>query len=373
MLCQYLQKLLESFSGRLKKLFRNSKADKSTVKVIFQDFPGGVEGFELITRFCYSNGNIDITTSNIVPLRSAAEFLEMENRNLNLAFRIEKTLEEINSWSWSELLLALKQCQDLLPTAASDPESILEKILVCITERLCFPSVSSPFTPTSDDSCNFSCDTGSSDSTRDYSKPTWWFEDLLFLNIDLINRIINMMILHNFDHDTICKFLFYYRRSRFISTSQAEKCRIIKVMVNLLSFLDKNSIPCKGLFDILRITSSLKLAKEVKFKLECLIGAQLDHATLDYLLVQSPEGKPYSYDISLVFRLVKAFLFENRSFLSMTRLNKVAMLMDLYLKEVSPDPHLRPSEFAALLRVFPDSIRQSHDGLYRAIDMYLEV
>ncbi|KAH7569042.1 hypothetical protein ACOSQ2_012551 [Xanthoceras sorbifolium] len=371
------KRILASCSGRFRNLF--SKSNGSTtgkLKVIFHDFPGGAEGFELIARFCYSNGKTDeITASNIVLLSSAAHFMEMGfdgDGKLNLTYQIEKSLEEIDSWSWSELLLALKLCQDLLLTA--DTKFILEKVLVCLIERLALPGVASPCTPFSDHSSKFSCDTRSADSMKTYSQKTWWFEDFLFLNVDLIDKVINMMVLHNFDHDTICKFLFYYyQRSRFLGASPAEKCRITEVVINLLSLLDRTSLPCKALFYIFRATSSLKLGKYYNNKLESLIGSQLDQATVDYLLVPSSPGKGYSYDVSLVLRLVKAFLFESSSWLSTSRLNKVASLMDSYLAEVSPDPHLKPSKFAALLMVLPDSTRPSHDGLYRAIDMYLEV
>ncbi|KAK3188183.1 hypothetical protein Dsin_027744 [Dipteronia sinensis] len=370
------KRILASFSGRLRNLFSKSKGSTTTrnLKVIFHDFPGGVEGFELIARFCYNNGKIDITASNIVLLSSAAHFMEMGfhgDGKLNLTYRIEKSLEEIDSWSWYELLLALKHCQDLLPNA--DTKFILEKILVCLIERLALPGVASPYMPFSDDSFEFSCDKRSTDSTKNYSRETWWFEDLLFLNVDLVDKVINIMVFQNFDHDKICKFLFYYRRSRFLGASPAEKCRITEVVINLLSLLDRSSLSCKGLFDILRVASSLKLRKCYHNKLESLIGSQLNHATVDYLLVPSPPGKDYSYDASLVSRLVKTFLLESSSWLSMSQLNKVARLMDSYVAEVSPDPHLRPSMFTALLMVLPDSTRQCHDELYQAIDMYLEV
>ncbi|KAK2644278.1 hypothetical protein Ddye_019473 [Dipteronia dyeriana] len=372
------KRILASFSGRLRNLFSKSKGSTTTtrnLKVIFHDFPGGVEGFELIARFCYNNGKIEITASNVVLLSSAAHFMEMGlhdgDGKLYLTYRIEKSLEEIDSWSWSELLLALKHCQDLLPN--TDTKFILETILACLIERLALPVVASPYMPFSDDSFKRSCDTRSKDSAKNYSRKTWWFEDLLFLNVDLVDKVINMMVFQSFDHDTICKFLFYYRRSRFLNALQAEKCRVTEVVINLLSLLDRSPLSCRGLFDILRVASSLKLGKCYNNKLESLIGSQLDQATVDYLLVPSPPGKDYSYDASLVSRLVKAFLFESNSWLSMSRLNKVASLMDSYVEEVSPDPHLRPSKFAALLMVLPDSTRQSHDGLYRAIDMYLEV
>jgi hypothetical protein len=54
-------------------------------------------------------------------------------------------------------------------------------------------------------------------------------------------------------------------------------------------------------------------------------------------------------------------------------LTKVGELMDKYLVEIAADTHLRASRFLALAESLPDYARESDDGLYRAIDIYLEV
>ncbi|XP_031249660.1 BTB/POZ domain-containing protein At3g22104-like [Pistacia vera] len=372
------KRILASFSGRFGKLFSKLNRNTRKLKVIFNDFPGGAEGFELITRFCYNSGKTKITSRNIFLLSSAAIFMEMGcddgSRKPNLIDQIEIPLEEINYWTWPGLLEALKQCQGLHSTADSS-SFILDKVLHCLIERLGLPSVSSPCASFSDNSTlQFSRDFRNSVSTNyKHSQKTWWFEDLLFLNVDLLDKVIKMMISQNFDHGLISKFLFYYQRSRFLGASPAEKRHITAVVISLLSLLDKRSHSFKGLFEIFRGASSLSISKNYKSKLENLIGSQLDQATLDHLIIRSPRGKDYAYDVNLVLRLVKAFLSENDNWLSISRLNKVASLIDSYLAEVSPDSCLKPSKFAALLRVLPDSTRQSHDGLYCAMDMYLQV
>lgn len=346
--------------------------------MIFHDFPGGAEGFELIARYCYSLGKIKITASNIVLLSCAARFMEMGgdgHGNLNLIDQIEKSLEEISYWTWPELLVALKQCQVLLPT--TDYLFVPEKVLSGLVERIALSFVASPYTSFSgyfNSTCQFSGDTERCDSLMNICRQRrWWFEDLMFLNVDFVDKVSKMMITQNFEHDLICKFLLHYRKSRFCSASQVEKCKMTEVVINLLSLLDRSTPSCKSLFNIFHVALSLKISRIYRKKLESLIGSQLDQATVDYLLVPSPFGKDYMYDVSLVLRLVKVFLFENRSWLFMSRLNKVAGLVDSYLAEVSPDSHLKPSKFVALLKVLPDFTRQSHDGLYHTMDMYLQV
>ena len=76
--------------------------------------------------------------------------------------------------------------------------------------------------------------------------------------------------------------------------------------------------------------------------------------------------------MDLVLRFLKFFL-DNGGRKSIDRLKKVGSLMDLYLTEVAPDSGLKPFKFIALATALPDAARDSHDSLYRAIDMYLEV
>ncbi|XP_039051049.1 BTB/POZ domain-containing protein At3g22104-like [Hibiscus syriacus] len=181
--------------------------------------------------------------------------------------------------------------------------------------RLASPIVASPYTSSSENS-SFQCssDTRSSYSIRNNSyHVSWWFEDLL-------------------------------------------------------SFLS-----CKLLFDIYRVASSLKISKHYESILENLIGLQLDQATIDFFLVPSPQKKLYMYDVNLVLRLVNAFQNEQSCCQSLIRFRKVASLLDSYLVEVSADYYLNPSKFAALVLLLPDSARESHDRLFQAIDIYLQV
>ncbi|GMI91492.1 hypothetical protein like AT3G22104 [Hibiscus trionum] len=370
-----MQKILASLSKRLAKLFGNLMDNTGDLKVVFHDFPGGAEGFELIARFCYNNGRTEITPANIVLLNCAAQFMEMDSDGprLSLLNQTKKSLDGISFWSWSELLVALKECQDLL--SPSKPSLILDKVLDCVIGRLTSPIGSSPFTSSSDNS-SFRCssDTRSSYSTRNNpSHVSWWFEDLLFLNIDLIYKVMKMMVSHHFDHATIIKFLLCYQRSRFLIATPSDKCRIMEAIINLLSLLDRSSLSCKLLFDIYRVTSSLKISKHCASILENLIGLQLDQATIDFLLVPSPQKKHYMYDVNLLLRLVNAFHSELSPCLSSVRLRKVASLLDSYLLEVSADSCLNPSKFAALVLLLPDSARESHDRLFQAIDIYLQI
>lgn len=368
------KKITASFSNKFTELFRKKVSDRiKNFKVIFNDFPGGAKGFELIARFCYNNGRIEITPSNIFILNSAAIFMEMSKEisetTPNLIYQTEKSLLGINFWTWSEMLSALKQCQDLYPFMKSS--TIYEKFNDSFVERLSWRSVTGSYTSSDGSSIQFSCDTNSIDSEK--NRPTWWFNDLLFLNIDFIDKIVKTMLTQNFDHVTISKFLFNYQRSKTLVATRAEKRKITKLLIDLLSSLNANSISIKGLFDVFRAASNLRIPKRCVTKLENLIGSMMDQATIDDLIVRPSREKHYAYDVDLISRLVKFFLLEKGTRVFSSRLKKVGSLMDLYVAEVAPDYHLKPSKFAALAMALPDSARDCFDGLYRAIDIYLKV
>jgi hypothetical protein len=373
-----LQKIITSYSGRLSKLFGKSKGTTRNLKVIFHDFPGGAESFELMSRFCYNNGNTQISPYNICLLHCAAQFMEMNNSisgTHNLLEQIENSLKEINYWTWSELLIALKQCQDLLPVVNSSV--ILQKCLDSLVGRLALTSEASPCPSTSSPDSSgfrFSCDTKSTESLKtNFSRATWWYEDLLILSPNLVEMLVKSMVARKFNHGIISRFLFYYHKSKLYTATSDEKRKIVEAVIDMLFTLEWSSVSYKSLFGILRVSMSLNINKNSKNKLESMIGSQLDQATLDNLLVPSPYGNNYLYDVNLVLRFLKAFLSKRSCQLSAIQLKKVASLMDLYMAEVAPDPCLKPSKFLALAMALPDSARDSNDILYRAMDMYLEV
>lgn len=321
---------------------------------------------------------MELTPSNVVRLCSSADFSEMDCDGLGIGTpslkpHIEKFLEGIRFWTFSELIEALKQCQHLI--SSKSYSAILDRIVDHLMERLASPCNTSPYTCSSNrSSSQFSSDTSSNNSWRSYSSgATWWFEHFQFLKIDLLEKVIRTMISHDFDHVVVSKFLFYYHSFNCLGSAQAEMIGTTKVIVNLLPLLDMRSISCRDLFNLNRIATSLRISRCCRNKIESLIGPLLDQATIDYLLLPSPHGKDHAFDVDFVLRLMRTFLFGGSLELSLIRLKRVVKLMDLFIVEVAPDPHLKPSEFEALVAVLPDTARESHDQLYLAIDMYLKV
>ncbi|CAH8283520.1 unnamed protein product [Eruca vesicaria subsp. sativa] len=78
-------------------------------------------------------------------------------------------MEEIRYWSWPEVLLGLKQCQEL--DTSSDAESLTVKLMDALVEKLCLAIEASPSSaacsPSPDSSLfRFSCDSKSTESFK---------------------------------------------------------------------------------------------------------------------------------------------------------------------------------------------------------------
>lgn len=374
-----MQNIVSHYSGKFIKLFGKNSSVTRKLKIIFHDFPGGASGFELILRFCYKNGKSDITPANLLLAHSAAKFMEMKESvtgNPNLLEQTEKSLKQIGYWTWSDILTALKQCQHLTSVAGCCT-MMLERCVESIVERLVLASEASPSLSTcSSDSSGFrfSCESKSTESIKTcFTRSIWWFEDLLFLCPLLVQMLVKSMLRRKLDHVMISKFLLYYQKTKFSTATTDEKRKILETVIDMHYSMDQSVLSCKTFFGVLRMTLNSKISKCSRNKLESMIGEKLDQATLDSLLVPSPYGINYLYDVNLVLRFLKGFLRREHSLVPLSRMRKVASLMNLYIAEIAPDPCLKPSKFLALVTALPDSARVSHDELYHAIDMYLEV
>ena len=174
------------------------------------------------------------------------------------------------------------------------------------------------------------------------------------------------MISHKINHPKIAKFLLHYLKSKQNSSTE-EKKKTIETVIDFLFFLESSPTTCKSLFGIQHFSFGLKIAKSCRAKLEKMIGGKLDEASLDNLLVPGARGM---YDVDLVLRLVRVFVSERSS---SDRMKKVAALVDAYMGEIAPEKSLKREKFVGMLRALPDGARTSYDGVYRAVDVFLQV
>ncbi|XP_057445216.1 BTB/POZ domain-containing protein At3g19850-like isoform X2 [Lotus japonicus] len=282
------EKLISKYCGRVKILLNQEKRRCHIKKMSIEinDFPGGPDGFELVLRFCYNNGKILITTSNVLILHCCALYLEMTEKVFinNLLKQAETFLEGINYWTWNETLVSLKSCE--LFYTYLERCGFLESIICAISAKMAQNSdvnllTSSSSSPQSSPESN--CAKRLISSTQltpkmiksSFPSKAWWFDDFATLPPKIIEKFVK----------------------------------------------------CNGAY----LTDNKNLL--------------LTRFLLHYLKTVTPKRE---------------------------KLKKVGRLIDKYLTEISPDQNLKISTFLGAAESLPDSARDCFDGVYRAIDIYLE-
>lgn len=311
-----------------------------------------------------------------------------------------KQIQMMKYWTWSELLVASRQCQSFGRKEEEEEDIMFDKVMDSVVSRIAStneinPSNSSYSSSPENSGVRYSFETRSNASTKNNSsfsccfsasssssssncQKAWWFEDLMFLRPDVLKKmVVKMKQQPQLDHATICRFLLYYLKNKPCSSSGTEEKRIIlEAVIDLLYSLDRTTVSCRTLFAILRMSLSMNLTQPSAAKLDGIVGSQIDRATLDNILLPAPIGGGV-YDVGLVLRLCKSFLIQigvaAGSSSSRRKLKTVGSLIDLYLAEVAPDPLLKPQKFVSLAMLLPDDARDSYDGVYRALDMYITV
>jgi hypothetical protein len=192
--------------------------------------------------------------------------------------------------------------------------------------------------------------------------------------------------------------------SDFVETSTKHRA-LLESLVSLLP-PEKGSCPCSFLLKLLKSATILNASQASKMELAHRIGLQLEEASVHDLMIPSLSYANDSlYDVELVQLILEHYLmqetspptspvrsrrvpFEHRRTRSAEQLDvvesrrstaathgsklRVAKLIDGYLAEIARDPNLPLVKFVQIAESIPDFARPIHDGLYRAIDMYLK-
>ncbi|KAJ0233627.1 BTB/POZ domain-containing protein [Hirschfeldia incana] len=404
--------------------------DKCHIKI--SDLPGGDKTFELIAKFCYGV-KLELTASNVVHLRCAAEHLEMteDHGEGNLISQTETFLNQVVLRSWKDSIKALQTCSEVshhaeeLNITKKCIESLAVRASTTTTDPNLFgwPVVEPMQSPGGSVLWN-----GISTGARVNNKHTssdWWYEDASTLTFPLFKRLIEVMDSRGVREDIIAGSLTYYTRKhlpglkrrrggggggpeaasgRFSTTpmssgsvlSEEEQKHLLEEILELLP-VQRGLVPTKFFVDVLRVAKILKASPSCVADLEKRIGMQLDQAALEDLVMPSfSHTMETLYDVDSVQRILDHFLGTDQimpvggggvgspcssvdddgnligSPQTITPMSKVAKLIDGYLAEVAPDVNLKLPKFQALAASVPEYARLLDDGLYRAIDIYLK-
>lgn len=392
--------------GVLEKMIPENPDEEGSV-IQLSDVPGGAKAFELVAKFCYGV-KLELTASNVVYLRCAAEHLQMteEIAEANLISQTDNFLNQVVLRSWKDSIKALQTCDDLLPYAED-----LQIVKRCI-ESLAVKASTDPNLfgwPIIEHGAMQSpggsvlwngISTGA--RPRDYSSD-WWYEDVSPLSLPMFKRLISVMESRGIREEIIAGALTHYakkylpglnRRHSLVpasltTTSSEEEQRHLLEEIDSMLPVRRGVTSTKILCSLLRTAMILQANPSCIANLEKRIGMQLEQATLEDLLLPTfSYSMETLYNVDCIQRILDIFLAMDQATggtspslvddeqlmgsPSLTPITTVAKLIDGYLAEIAPDVNLKLPKFQALAAAVPEFARPLDDGLYRAIDIFFK-
>ncbi|KAM1561621.1 hypothetical protein ACFX1Z_004728 [Malus domestica] len=406
---------LLSRSGAMERLISEASEGEEGCVITVPDIPGGAKTFELVAKFCYGV-KFELSASNVVYLRCAAEHLEMSEDygEDNLITQTEAFLNQVVLRNWKDSLKVLQTCDDILPYA--EELNITKRCIESLaTKASTDPNlfgwpVREHGGPMQSPGGSVLWNGISTGARPKKSSSDWWYEDASTLSLPLYQRLISVMESRGIKQEIIAASITYYakkylpglnrRQGNDSSThlkpvslgsppSEEDQKLLLEEVDRLLPF-QKRVVPTKFLFGLLRTAMILRANPSCISNFEKRIGMQLDQATLEDLLMPNfSYSMETLYNVDCVQRILNHFIAMEQtggvspcsvddeqligsSGPSLTPITMVAKLIDGYLAEVAPDVNLKLPKFQALAAAVPEYARPLDDGLYRAIDIYLK-
>lgn len=404
---------LLSKSGVLEKLI-TEKSDEGEKDFVIQlsDIPGGAKSFELVVKFCYGV-KLELTASNVVYLRCAAEHLEMteEIEEGNLIAQSEIFLNQVVLRNWRDSIKALQTCDKLLPYA--EVLHIVKRCIESIAVKACtdprlFGWPMLEHGPTQSPGGSLLWNGISTGARPRKSCSDWWYEDASSLSLDMYKRLITLMESRGIKQETIAGSLTYYAKrhlpglnrrqstnetSTWVAPSNSaaseDKQKHLLEEIERLLPMHKDITSTKFLFGLLRVAMIVRATPSCMSNLERRIAMQMDQATLEDLLMPNvSDSMETLYDVDCIQRILEHFVAMDQAMggnspefvgdeqfmgsQSLAPLTTVAKLIDGFLAEIAPDVNLKLPKFLSLAATVPEYARPLDDGLYRAIDIFLK-
>ncbi|KAJ0963427.1 hypothetical protein J5N97_028549 [Dioscorea zingiberensis] len=399
----YLHKFpLLSKSSRLKNLVSTINEDNND-EIDISDIPGGPAGFEICAKFCYGM-IVTLNAYNVVTARCAAEYLEMHETvdKGNLIYKIEVFLNSSVFRSWKDSIIVLQTTKALLPW--SEDLKVVSNCVDSIASKASIDSSEVEWSYTYNRK-KLPSENGLDPHWNGVRKQQgvpkdWWVEDLCELELDLYKRVITAIKTKGRTSSEVIgealKAYTYRRLPGFARGSVNEGGDVVKSRTLLETIVwlmppDKGSVSCSFLLKLLRAACLLDCGEMSKKELVKRIGRQLEEASVPDLLIPALTGENTVYDVGMVLCIIEEFLVqENDGNHSRSQVSEelqdtkspcivagtaklaVSLLIDGYLAEIAKDPNLSLQKFIELAETISIAFRPVHDGLYRAIDMYLK-
>ncbi|KAL2317977.1 hypothetical protein Fmac_031853 [Flemingia macrophylla] len=389
---------LLSKSNRLQKLL--SKVNEENLDEIQLDgFPGGAKAFEICAKFCYGM-TVTLNAYNVVAARCAAEYLEMTEDidRGNLIFKIEVFLTSSIFRSWKDSIIVLQTTKSLLPW--SEDLKIVGRCIDSIASKTSVDPSNITWSYTYNRKLS-ELDKIVEDKLTPQEKPVpndWWVEDICELDIDLYKRVmITVKSKGRMDGVVIGEALKIYAVrwlpdsvDALVSDAHARRNKsLVETIVCLLPYDNGMGCSCSFLLKLLKVAILVEADESLREQLMKSISLKLHEASVKDLLIPARFPQITKYDVDLVQDILKLYMINikgscdkevddkkdkanDESILGRRPSLNVGKLIDGYLTEIAHDPNLSLSSFVDLSHSIPGFARPNHDGLYRAIDIYLK-
>ncbi|KAK7410209.1 hypothetical protein VNO78_00816 [Psophocarpus tetragonolobus] len=396
----YLHKFpLLSKSNRLQKLVSKAN-ERNSDDIYLDDFPGGPKAFEICAKFCYGM-TVTLNAYNVVAARCAAEYLEMTEDvdRGNLVLKIEVFLNSSIFRCWKDSIIVLQTSKSLLPW--SEDLKIIGRCIDSIASKTSVDPAYITWSYTYNRKLT-EPDKIAEDKMTFLEKiesvpKDWWVEDICELDIDLYKRVmVSVKSKGRMDGFVIGEALKTYAL-RWIPdsvdtlVSDANSLRtksVVETIVCLLPYDNGIGCSCSFLLKLLRVAILVEANESSREELMKSISLKLHEVCVSDLLIPARSTQITTYDVHLVQGLLNRYMNhekgscgmevveekdrEDKYILARRSLLNVAKLVDGYLGEIAHDPNLSLSSFVDLSQSLPDFARPDHDGLYKAIDIYLK-
>ncbi|XP_043696084.1 BTB/POZ domain-containing protein NPY1-like [Telopea speciosissima] len=395
----YLHKFpLLSKSNRLQKLIPRASED-NTDEVRMVDFPGGPKAFEICAKFCYGM-TVTLSAYNVATARCAAEYLEMTEDvdRGNLVFKIEVFLNSSIFRSWKDSIIVLQTTKSLLPW--SEDLKVVGRCIDSIASKTSVdPSnVTWSYTYNRKSAVTDQISESGARLQQKFVPKDWWVEDICELDIDLYKRVMfTVRSKGRMSADVISEALRAYAirwlpdsLDALVFHDYTQRNRsLVETIICLLPSDKGSECMCSFLLKLLKVAILVGAGDAPKEELLKRICWQLDEATVSDLLIPAQAPDTTIYDVKLVQNIVNRFVMQARHTQDLDFVERkekvsdvfvlgkgswlnVGKLVDGYLTKIACDPNLPVSSFIDLSQLIPESARPIHDGLYKAIDIYLK-
>ncbi|CAL4911915.1 unnamed protein product [Urochloa decumbens] len=362
--CGYIRRAVAAASKD-----KDKDPSAASVELDLSAIPGGADAFEKAARYCYG-ANFEITPRNAAALRCAAAFLDMPD----LPRRVDEFVAQA---ALPSAVAVLRSCEGALLPAAEElgvARRAADAVALRICNEVLFP-------------------------TRSSSLPGWWAAELAALSPASFQKVATALRCRRAAPEVLAAAASAYAELALAEVladpreDRADHRKLLESVVGVLPSGADAPIPAALLCRVLHAAVNSEASAKTCRDLELRVAAVLEQATAGDLFSVALDGAGERVrNADTVRRVVAAFVErqqaadshqgERRSRRSSmseavgssgkSAMEKVARMVDEVAAEMATEESLGISRFVGVAGAVPKEARACHDGVYRAVDIYLK-